>query len=96
MIWRTVQEVSESEEERMGPGVIIRRSGKPIGQYWFKIADLDIFKPGKATAVARTQTGAASLARASVDVHACSRLHSALASTIPEERCTGIVLEDFR
>lgn len=57
--WRGVQEMSESEEERMGPGVIIRRSGKPIGQYWFKIADMDIFKPGKPTAVARTQTGAA-------------------------------------
>jgi hypothetical protein len=57
VLW--LQEVYESKEEQNdSEGVIFRRAGKPIGQYWFKIADLSDFKAGKDKCLRQTQTGA--------------------------------------
>lgn len=54
-----VQEVYESKEEQGGEeGVIFRRAGKPIGKYWFQLATLSDFKPGRDKCLCTTQTGA--------------------------------------
>ena len=53
-----MQEVYESKEEEGGDeGVIFRRAGKPIGKYWFQLATLSDFKPGRDKCLRTTQTG---------------------------------------
>jgi hypothetical protein len=55
----SVQEVYESKEESNSDGkVIFRRAGKPIGKYWFQLATLSDFKPGRDKCLCTTQTGA--------------------------------------
>ena len=47
------------EEEGADEGVIFRRAGKPIGKYWFQLATLSDFKPGRDKCLCSTQTGTA-------------------------------------